>query len=241
MGFYASSTLETAPAPSTTTSRRSVRNQNPLRGPIRGVVSGYRYYSPELGRWPSRDPIHERGFRIFAPYIVGEIFGQRGYAFVDNAPLHHHDVLGLASCDTGCTPGNSYGEIVDTHYDGGDYTGASQFHTVYVNEDEADEAAYFHCSCEREDLKTFVDIQHWECMAATIYCFDGCEMTPTEGGQWVEGPFEADVLLNENDLGWEKRWKIGPYGTGAGGPEYAAFLWLMASKEQECANECGSL
>jgi len=29
---------------------------------MRKVRSGYRYYSPELGRWPSRDPIGEIGF-----------------------------------------------------------------------------------------------------------------------------------------------------------------------------------
>ena len=45
---------------------------------------GYRYYSPELGRWPSRDPIGERG-------------GRNLYGFVGNAPIGLLDPLGLAS------------------------------------------------------------------------------------------------------------------------------------------------
>jgi RHS repeat-associated protein len=44
-------------------------------------VSGLRYYSPELGRWPSRDPIHESG-------------GLNLYGFVDNAPSIFVDRLG---------------------------------------------------------------------------------------------------------------------------------------------------
>ena len=51
---------------------------------------GYRYYSPELGRWPSRDPIVERG-------------GLNLYGFVCNAQIMTYDILGR---DTGAgTPG----------------------------------------------------------------------------------------------------------------------------------------
>ena len=42
---------------------------------------GYRYYSPSLGRWISRDPIEEEG-------------GMNLYAFVANTPTHVFDVLG---------------------------------------------------------------------------------------------------------------------------------------------------
>ena len=44
---------------------------------------GYRYYSPTLGRWLSRDPIHERG-------------GLNLYAFVKNDPTDKIDPRGLA-------------------------------------------------------------------------------------------------------------------------------------------------
>jgi RHS repeat-associated protein len=43
---------------------------------------GYRYYLPELGKWPSRDPIGERG-------------GENLYAFVMNDGLNWWDNLGL--------------------------------------------------------------------------------------------------------------------------------------------------
>ena len=46
------------------------------------VYYGYRYYSPELGRWPSRDPIEERG-------------GLNLYGMVANDPANRVDVLGL--------------------------------------------------------------------------------------------------------------------------------------------------
>jgi RHS repeat-associated protein len=43
---------------------------------------GYRYYLPELGKWPSRDPIEEEG-------------GVNLYAFVGNDGINHRDALGL--------------------------------------------------------------------------------------------------------------------------------------------------
>lgn len=47
---------------------------------------GYRFYDPVTGRWPSRDPIGERG-------------GVNLYGFVHNDSLGHMDVLGLADGD----------------------------------------------------------------------------------------------------------------------------------------------
>jgi len=48
------------------------------------IASGrplYRYYDPTTGRWPSRDPIQERG-------------GNNLYGFVDNDGVNYWDVLG---------------------------------------------------------------------------------------------------------------------------------------------------
>ncbi len=47
-----------------------------------GVRSGYRYYSPGLGRWVNRDPIEEEG-------------GLHLYGFLGNDPCHHLDILGM--------------------------------------------------------------------------------------------------------------------------------------------------
>lgn len=52
---------------------------------------GFRFYSPELGRWPNRDPIEEEG-------------GENLYGFIDNSPCNEIDPLGLsASCSTQTT------------------------------------------------------------------------------------------------------------------------------------------
>jgi RHS repeat-associated protein len=53
---------------------------------------GYRYYSPRLGRWLSRDPIGEAG-------------GLNLLGYVGNAPVVSHDSLGLWDCVKGaCEP-----------------------------------------------------------------------------------------------------------------------------------------
>ncbi len=44
---------------------------------------GYRYYSPKLGRWSTRDPLEEEG-------------GINLYVFVENSPINLLDTLGLA-------------------------------------------------------------------------------------------------------------------------------------------------
>ena len=54
------------------------------------VYYGYRYYSPSLGRWISKDPIEENG-------------GQNLYGFTDNNPLNRVDTDGRGIFDL--TPG----------------------------------------------------------------------------------------------------------------------------------------
>jgi RHS repeat-associated protein len=45
---------------------------------------GFRYYDPETGRWPNRDPIAERG-------------GNNLYKFVSNSSINYTDLLGMAT------------------------------------------------------------------------------------------------------------------------------------------------
>ena len=47
------------------------------------IYYGFRYYDPQTGRWPSRDPIEEEG-------------GLNIYGFVGNDVLARFDVLGMA-------------------------------------------------------------------------------------------------------------------------------------------------
>ena len=56
---------------------------------------GYRYYDPVTGRWPSRDPIEERG-------------GLNLYGFVGNDGLNGVDYLGLALAEC-CPPSGQQG------------------------------------------------------------------------------------------------------------------------------------
>jgi hypothetical protein len=49
------------------------------------IYYGYRYYDPVTGRWPSRDPIDERG-------------GMNLYGFVGNDGVNQWDLLGLKCC-----------------------------------------------------------------------------------------------------------------------------------------------
>jgi RHS repeat-associated protein len=69
---------------------------------------GHRYYDPELGRWISRDPLNELAFRQFPTRDLEKsdvlfdlnVFAPQDYLFLDNAPTHSFDLLGLASaCD----------------------------------------------------------------------------------------------------------------------------------------------
>ncbi len=53
---------------------------------------GYRYYDPVTGRWPSRDPIGERG-------------GINLYGFVGNDPIRNFDLLGNESASGGVVAG----------------------------------------------------------------------------------------------------------------------------------------
>src|SRR5690606_26062226 len=49
---------------------------------------GYRYYDPVTGRWPSRDPIEEKG-------------GLNLYGFIENNGISRTDFIGLSGSDCG--------------------------------------------------------------------------------------------------------------------------------------------
>jgi RHS repeat-associated protein len=56
----------------------------------------YRFYDPNLQRWPNRDPVLENGFRTVAQESRGVYFnGANPYLFVNNGPVDSIDSLGL--------------------------------------------------------------------------------------------------------------------------------------------------
>jgi len=82
---------------------------------------GYRYDSPSLGRWLSRDPITELGFMTSSTSVrnAGSVFlilmslnpelqSKPLYLFVDNDPVGRFDYLGLDDCV--CPSGSSTGK-----------------------------------------------------------------------------------------------------------------------------------
>jgi len=79
---------EYGPFGGTITQTGSLADDNPFRfsskyldGEVNLYYYGYRFYSPETGRWVSRDPIGERG-------------GWNIYAFPKNNPIDSWDLLG---------------------------------------------------------------------------------------------------------------------------------------------------
>ena len=86
-GVTATSPRPRPPRPGNSSRSRSLRSQKPSKmaeNPVHVADYLYRYYDPLTGRWPSRDPIEERG-------------GVNLYGFVGNDGLNNYDKLGLAS------------------------------------------------------------------------------------------------------------------------------------------------
>ena len=104
-------------------------HQNPLPPDGKCSISGHRFYSPEIGRWTSRDPIMDNGnilIRVMGhmqlarqlqhlaahgPTPLRKVVLHPGsdsrvvdYGFVLNRPVGIYDVLGLDHPDTLCPP-----------------------------------------------------------------------------------------------------------------------------------------
>ena len=63
---------------------------------------GYRWYSPETGRWMSRDPLKDFGFGVTSGERTGSSTHEvADYAFCRNGPVDHIDRLGLSATGTG--------------------------------------------------------------------------------------------------------------------------------------------
>ncbi len=84
----------TGPTPKENTLRFSTKYRD---GETDLLYYGYRYYSPTSGRWLSRDPIMERGFRVVSPGLpeADPNEGKNLYGFSRQDPVDHQDVLGL--------------------------------------------------------------------------------------------------------------------------------------------------
>jgi RHS repeat-associated protein len=140
------------------------------------VYYGYRYYSPALGRWLSRDPIEERG-------------GLNLYGFVNNDPVNKWDKLGkqmglpipnsgqIARSFlswtppwTGCCGGKSYNRI--TH--------CCRKNTI------------FH---RLESIPTNSDKEK-----RVRVCYAGAHSHKKVDHMWLEGPFGSIDVVADDDI-----------------------------------------
>ena len=135
--------------------------------PIPVSYYGFRYYDPVTGRWPSRDPIEERG-------------GVNAYGFVGNSPTNWFDPLGEAPQRMGDRrsdrripklPGPSDGFVV--------HCGAGDGIQAYVIPDrpfgfdfsgccEAHDTCYGDCSASGGISKSACDREFGECMRNVV-------------------------------------------------------------------------
>ncbi len=87
-------------------SRISFRSRHQRPG---AFYYGYRYYDPQTGRWPSRDPLGECGFMLrFYEKNEGSLTKDSSdlkdnamgniYTFCENSPVIRHDYIGLICC-----------------------------------------------------------------------------------------------------------------------------------------------
>jgi RHS repeat-associated protein len=88
-----------SPSGNLSASARKIGSKNRRSRP-RVAYYGYRYYDPQTGRWPSRDPIEEEG-------------GDNLYAFCFNTPIISVDPKGLnVRVDFKCSLTSSSGKIL---------------------------------------------------------------------------------------------------------------------------------
>ena len=114
-------------------------------GGMRVVISGYRYYSAEIGRWGSRDPLKELGnIVIRGSENELESIDLNLYVFCLNDPVTDYDLFGLFRSHwllRLLVPGQIYWDDALTALENDDYAGAGintagmvieQLMTVYL-------------------------------------------------------------------------------------------------------------
>jgi RHS repeat-associated protein len=103
---------------------------------------GYRYYTPMLGRWPSRDPI-------------GEIGGINLYIFVKNNGIRYTDLLGLEKRDCKWTIYHGHGATKDKFWDSKTCGELSELANTVGELPCGDRLG--HNSCHRKDMNELIE------------------------------------------------------------------------------------
>ena len=178
----------------------SLQNAHPLAA---HRVSGLRYYSPEMGRWVNRDPIHETGNISL-------------YSFALNEPIASIDALGRMArrprcppergappLEEGCDPGDTRTIIHPPEVHGGEYTGASRAYTTLISEEPL--RIRVRCFCERENYEIHIVEEHQKCVEGVVVFQIGgttecpiCDFRDTTFWKYVD----KDVQITEIPSGW---------------------------------------
>ena len=99
MGYSLTASLEPVPE----TARPRARARSKPHTPDRSKLSGHRFYTPGMGRWLSRDPVHELGVRALGAVPFDLSTDEAPYNFVHNNAILGYDVYGLGwFCDVFC-------------------------------------------------------------------------------------------------------------------------------------------
>jgi len=160
------------------------------------VYYNYRYYSPEIGRWLSRDKIGERG-------------GYNLYAMVGNDPVGRWDWLGLAE-----------GEVlwVVDDYEINEYNAEVKKAAQEIAALDARIVLYFKdwkalrppkCGEITGTLKTGYLYHLWLNRAIKDTCFDRLYATKVrENRAGKPTPIPKDIMLNREVLGKGENWDV---------------------------------
>jgi uncharacterized protein RhaS with RHS repeats len=161
---------------------------------------GYRWYDPATGRWPSRDPIGERG-------------GENLYAFVGNNSLRRVDVLGLSFLqfetrdEAGYTGAQEAYFLTSQTSDGSEYCGlvckdckTGKFYLTGPVKGTPGRCRPEDAPCENGDTLTDIYHSHW---SDTDFGTDDWLITPLGGSNFLGAPngiFRLDKVADKDGI-----------------------------------------
>ena len=171
------------------------------------VNSGRRFYSPELGRWLSRDPIGERGeanlqeFVFNQPISQIDLFGETAYSATgQRRKVKPPDIncegyrkLFNRTCEV------CYGKkLASDTYPESAYEVCEGFRMMYTGEaNQSNAACVAECliAMERRIQRRYASCSDRNCarLGAHAGCYQGCGFIPHKG--FPEGAFEVGVGL----------------------------------------------
>ena len=161
--------------------KNRVLSQKYLDDSLEWYYYGYRYYSPELGRWPSRDPIGENGFRLLWGLQRNQYESLHQYAFVQNSPLLFADFLGL--------------ETLWVSF-GFDVTGAASAANIAKIQDQMNELKAVLKKCGELDCCS----NHQSVEVKTTYDYDVSDMSyPSDGDYDFDGIADRTLATDNID------------------------------------------